>query len=361
MGSRPVYSADWEVIEDCRIRGYAITARQLERWRPLLPDRIAGHEPGLRGSRSANPPGYSDQVIAIAETLKSGIPLREVPLALFLRGFPVKLEVLRAAYLDILTRLRQEIDTFNAQIGSAACEPADQVDAVAAHMAARAHHNTVGRRWQARGREAIRQRQIQADSVQALLSGVLSAALTGPFAGAAATPEGIAEVLVVFGLNDGQDPQQLADHLATMSLDAIAQVVKTATLDQWLAARADYTELQRYVELRRRIEICSAPPELRLAGLDDFLSEGLVSRAAQVPALLIVGTGEWRENLRSELARWEAVDSLLSVIPKKYHHPFLQNQLPAEAVEELRPHAEAWVKQHPREAELLNMSSNNRT
>jgi hypothetical protein len=190
---------------------------------------------------------------------------------------------------------------------------------------------------------------------------VLSAALTGPFAGAAATPEGIAEVLMVFGLSDGQDPQRLADHLATMSLSAITQVVQTATLEQWLAARADLTELQRYVELRRRVEVRSAPPELRLTGLDDFLSEDLIFRAAQVPALLIVGADEWQENLRSELARWEAVDSLLSVIPEKYHHPFLQSQLPAEVVEELRPRAEAWVKQHPREAELLNMSPNNRT
>jgi hypothetical protein len=64
------------------------------------------------------------------------------------------------------------------------------------------------------------------------LSGVLSAALIGPFAGTPATPEGIAEVLEVFGMNDGQNPQQVAEHLATMNLDAIAQAVATATLDQ---------------------------------------------------------------------------------------------------------------------------------
>jgi hypothetical protein len=64
------------------------------------------------------------------------------------------------------------------------------------------------------------------------LSGVLGAALIGPFAGTPATPEGIAEVLEVFGMNDGQNPQQVAEHLATMNLDAIAQAVATATLDQ---------------------------------------------------------------------------------------------------------------------------------
>ena len=92
-----MYSADREVIEECQARGFEITARQLERWRPLLPDRIVEHEEGFRGLCSVNPPGYVDQVVAIAETLKSGIPLREVPLALFLRGFSVRLEVLRAA------------------------------------------------------------------------------------------------------------------------------------------------------------------------------------------------------------------------------------------------------------------------
>jgi hypothetical protein len=338
--------------------GYEITARQLERWRPLLPERVVEHAEGLRGSRSVNPPGYVDQVIAIDETLKSGIPLREVPLALFLRGFSVQLEVLRAAYLDILARLRREIDTVNAQVGSAASDPGDQIDAMAARMAARARRSTTGRRWEARARQAIRQRKIEADSVQTLLSGVLSAALTGPFAGTAATPGGIAEVLLVLGLNDGQDPQQLADHLAAMNLDAIAQAVETATLDQWIAARADLTEMQRYIDVRRQIEARSAPAELQLSGLNDFSSQDLISRAAQVPALLIIGTDEWRKNLRAELARWEALDSLLSVIPEKYHQPLLQNQLPAEAIQELRPQAEAWVKEHPRKAELLNIGVN---
>ena len=120
------------VIEECRARGLEITARQLEQWRSLLLERIVEHEEGLRGSRSANPPGYVDQVVAIAEALKSGIPLREVPLALFLQGFPVELEVLQAAYLDILARLRREVDTFNAKAGTVGSEPLDRVDAIAA-------------------------------------------------------------------------------------------------------------------------------------------------------------------------------------------------------------------------------------
>jgi hypothetical protein len=361
MGSRPVHGPDREVIEGCRDRGYEVTARQLERWRPLLPDRIVVHEEGLRGSRSVNPPGYIGQAIAIAETLQSGIPLREVPLALFLQGLPVKTEVLRAAYLDILARLRREMETFNARAGSGEREPADQIDAVAAHMAARARRSSTGRRWEARARQAIRQRQIQADSVQALLSGVLSAALTGPFTGTAATPEGIGEMLIVLGLNDGQDPRHLASHLAVMNLETITHAVETATLDQWIAARGDLVQMQRYVELRRRVEARSAPAELRLAGLDDFFSQDLISRAAQVPALLITGTSQWRENLRSELARWEAVDSLLSAVPDEYHRPLLLNELPDEAAQDLRPRAEAWARQHPREAATLNISVNGET
>jgi hypothetical protein len=357
VGSRPVYSADRGVIEECRARGLEVSARQLERWRTLLPDRIVEHE-GFRGSRSVNPPGYVDQVIAIAETLKSGIPLREVPLALFFSGFSVRLEVLRAAYLDILTRLQREVERFNARAGVSTSEPVDQIDAMAVDMAARVRRSTTGRRWEARARQAIQQRKVEADSVQALLSGVFSAALIGPFAGTPATAEGISEVLEVFGLNGGQDPQQLADHLATVTLAAIAQAVATATWEQWVAARADLMEMQRYVELRRKIEALSKPVELRLTGLDDFSSQDLISRVAQVPVLLIVATDEWRDRLRTELASLRALDSLLAVIPVKYHSPLLQNQLSAETVKELRPTAEAWVEQHPREAELLNMSVN---
>ena len=361
MGSRPVYKADREVIEECRTRGYEISARQLERWRSLLPDRVVEYEEGLRGSRSVNPPGYVDQVIAIAEALKSGLPMREVPLALFLREFPVELGVLRSAYLDILGRVRRVFDTFNAGTRPDATDSADQLDAVAAHMAARARRSGTGRRWEARARQAIRQRQIQAESARTLLSGVLSAALIGPFAGSQATSEGIAEVLEVFGLNDGQDPQQVASTLAAMNLDAITRVVQTATMDQWTAARTDLNEMRRYVELREQVEVHTMPAELRLAGLNDFSSHDVISQAAQIPGLLIIATDEWRESLPSQLAPLEALNSFLSVIPDEYHGPVLQNQLSEETLKELRPQAQAWAKQHPREAGLLNMSTDGET
>jgi hypothetical protein len=119
--------------------------------------------------------------------------------------------------------------------------------------------------------------------------------------------------------------------------------------------------MQRYAELRGKIEALGKPTELRLTGLDDFSSQDLISRAAQVPALLIIATDEWRERLRAELAPLRAMDNLLSVTPEKYHRPLLQNQLSAEALEELRPRAEAWVKEHPREAALLNMGPNDGT
>ena len=112
-----MYSPDREVIEGCQARGYEVTARQLERWRPLLPDRIVVHEEGLRGSRSANPPGYIDEVIAIVKTLQSGIRCARYRLPCFFRGFRSRLRC-GAAYLDILARLWREVDTFNARAGS---------------------------------------------------------------------------------------------------------------------------------------------------------------------------------------------------------------------------------------------------
>jgi hypothetical protein len=91
-GFAMIYSADREVIEACRARGAEVAARQLERWRPLLPHRQAEHVPGLRGSRTVRAPGYVEQVIVIAEAVGAGFPLRQVPLVLFARGFDVELD-----------------------------------------------------------------------------------------------------------------------------------------------------------------------------------------------------------------------------------------------------------------------------
>jgi len=134
MGSRRSYEADQQVIEACLERGMKVTPRQLERWRRFLPRREVEYVVGVRGSRTSNPPGYVDQVIAIAEAVAARIPLHRIPMILFARGMPVELDDLRGAYLDLLERVAHDVDTMCASVAAHEDDLADRPDAVAMHM-----------------------------------------------------------------------------------------------------------------------------------------------------------------------------------------------------------------------------------
>jgi hypothetical protein len=351
--SRQVYEADREIIEACRARGVEISPRQLERWRALLPAREVKRVEGVRGSRTVNPAGYVDQVIAISETLRAGIPLREVPLVLFVRRMPVRVEVLRAAYLDVFTRVAQELQRPATKQEGGAGDPEDRVDAMATYMARRARSNPMGRRWEARARQAVRRREVEAGNAQSLLSGALSAAFTGPMTGRQATREGIAEALTVFGLDDGQDPQNLAQFLATLNFNATIEAIRSASLEGWIAARDDLADMLKFGAVRQRVQSRLPLVEQPLPGLNDFLSEDPVSQAMQIPGLLIAVNDEWRQAIREQLAQWEAVDSLLSALPERFHQPLLQDRLSDELRQELAPLAQAWAQENPNKARLL--------
>ena len=171
--------------------------------------------------------------------------------------------------------------------------------------------------------------------------------------GRQATPEGIAEALAVFGLDDGQDPQHLAQFLASLNVNVIIEAIRSASLDEWIAARDDLDEMLRLAKVRQRVEDRLPVVERSLPGLGDFLSEDPVSQAMQIPGLLIVVNDEWRQSLHAQLAQFEAVDSLLSALPERFHQPVLQDRLSDELRKELAPLAQAWAHQNPNQARLL--------
>jgi hypothetical protein len=357
MESRPVYEADREVIEACQARGVEVTVRQLERWRPFLPAREIEHVKGRRGSRAANAPGYVEQVIVIAEAVRAGFPLRQVPLVLFARGLPVEVEVLRTAYLDLLTRVTREISKVTKGSGSGSDElGGDQADRLAIRMAARPGGGRTFQQWEKRARQLKRSGQVpDASSARSLLASALSAALTGPVTGVPASTEGIGEALAVFGLDDGQDPGQVAEHLAAITFTAIGEATLTATWEQWVTARADLSTIRRLAQTRRQVELRLLPIEHRLEGLADLPVDEPVSQAALIAGLLVVANKQWRENLYSELARWEALDRLVSALPERFHRYVGKQELPDEVVQELAPIVVKWVEQYPAEAKILNL------
>jgi len=341
------------VLEACRARDIEVSQRQLERWRPFLPTRKVEHAEGVRGSRTTNPAGYVEQVIEISDALRSGTPLRQIPLVLFARKLPIRLEVLRSAYLDVFSDIVREFEGFPTGSAAENPDPEDRVDAVAVHMARYSNRNPLGRQWEARARQVMRQRDTKAASAKAILGSALSAAFTGPMTGKLATSEGITEALDVLGMNDGQDPQHLAAHLASLNINAIIEAIQTASLDEWIDARDAFADMLKYTEVRRRVENRLPLAEQPLPGLGDFLSNDPVSQAMQIPGFLIVADDEWRNGIRFELARWEAVDSLISALPEKFRRPLLLNQIPDEIRQELAPIAAAWAQQHPEQARLL--------
>jgi hypothetical protein len=353
MESRRAYAADREVIDACRAQGFEVTARQLERWRPFLPERDVEHVKGIRGSRTTSVPGYVEAVIAIAEALRAGLPLRRVPLALFARGLPVRAEVLKTAYLDLLRYVTHEIRRIGADEDSGSYDPDDIADVLAIRITAHGRRDTTFPWAAKRAEEAARQAE-EAVSGRSLLAGAWSAALTGPVTGMPASDAGITEALTVFGLNDGQDPRHVADHLALFTFSAISEAIQSATLEQWNTAREDLAAMKQPAGERRQAEARLFPEAQQLVGLDALSTSDPVYHAAFIAGLLVVANDEWRQNLRSELARWEAMNKLLSMLPKKFDRFLLQEQPTDEVLRELRPILIEWAAQHPAEASLLN-------
>ena len=293
--------------------------------------------------------GYVQAVIAIAEAVQGGLPLRRVPLVLFAKGLPVRVEVLRAAYLDLLTNLMGEIGRIGADEDSGSHDPGDKADVLAIRMAARGARDTAFPWAGRRAREASHQAE-DGVSGRSLLASAWSAALTGPVMGVPASEDGITEALTVFGLNDGQDPRDVAEHLATLTFDAICGAVQSATLEQWTTARADLAVIVQLADVRRRVETRILPKAQQLVGLAAMSTNDPVSQAAFLAGLLVIANDEWRQNLRSESARWKAINQLLSALPERFDRFILQQEAPEDVLVELRPILTDWATRHPAKA-----------
>jgi hypothetical protein len=328
----------------------------MERWRPYLPDRDVEHVKGMRGTRTTNPPGYVEQVMTIAEAMQRGLPLRQAPVFLFVRGLPVKVEVLRTAYLELFTCITRTIDRITADSDSKSSDPEDKADVLASRMAAHRGQAKTFQRWDRRARQAVRSGQAGGTAnSHVLLASVLSALLTGPVAGTPATVEGMTEALTVLGYNDGQDPEHVAEHLATLNFTAIGEAIRSATLEEWETARADLVAMTRFVEARQRVEALTLPEEQQLAGLTDLTTDEPVSQAALIAGLLVATNDNWRQRIHTGLTQMEAMEGLLLALPERFHKYVQQQPPPKEVLQEIAPVLAAWAEQHPVEAEILKL------
>jgi hypothetical protein len=336
-----------------------ITVRKLERWRHCLPQRIVEHRPGMRGSHSSNPPGYVDQVIAIDTLLRSGVPLRDVPMRLFEQGFPIDLEVLRMAYADLYALVHEGL-TAALPHADADAEPGDRADALALVHASGMRRSTAGRRWANRVRGLVKHGGVaEGDDPDALFVSVVSVMFTWLLAGQPPSAQGTVDALTVAGLDDGQDPEATAARLARINLDAICAAIETATETQWLAARQDLDLLAHHVELRQRVDQRWQPGGLLLNGMKDVGLDDPAVRSYVMPIALVLRE-TWRQNLRAEHELYQAACQLLDDLPDKFH-TFLGADGEARLVEqpedirvELGQFLLAWSLKHLTHAAALN-------
>jgi hypothetical protein len=362
MTSRPTYGADVRVIAACANRGDAtITARKLERWRQAgcLPIRPVERGPGLRGTSTVNSEGYVDQVLAISDSLRSRVALRYVPIALFADGYPVDLEVVRAAYLNLIEALAKVLPIGGAKSHD---ELLDQVDNLARTMAGHLGGSMLAPMAK-RARQVAKQAGSGAKGEsRRLLEAALSAAFAGLWAGQEPSIEGTGEVLTLIGLKDGQDLSTSARHLGETSIMAIEAAVRAADQEQWHCAREMVDLTCRYMRARRGVEELTLAQDLRLPGLELEIPQGSFPRGCLIPQLLLIGDDE-RAFVRNLTAGTEAFERLAVDSPERFR-PYLQPQVGpslAEQSEEFRVQfarqVHEWVTANPRDAQLLGFET----
>lgn len=336
-----------------------VTVRKLERWRHLLPERIVEHQPGLRGSRTSNPPGYVDQVIAVDTLLKSGVLLRHLPIHLFDQGFDIDPKVLRQAYADLYTRVHEGLVKPLPDTVPTDADSADRADALARVHARGIRRTAPGRQWATRIKQLVRQNgPMKGDNPDALFVSTISVMLTWLLAGQPPSAQGTIDALTAVGLNDGQEPYATAAHLATINLRALNTAIETATEAQWIAAREDIHLLSRHVQLRQRVDQHLQPSNPLLNGLSHAGIDDPTVRASVIPIALVLGK-TWRQHFHAEHAQYRALSQLLDDLPERFQ-PFFRvdgeaelEQQPAAFRRELGAFLVEWSHQHPAFAATL--------
>ncbi|MFI6077657.1 hypothetical protein ACIA5C_39620 [Actinoplanes sp. NPDC051343] len=210
VGRRPLefFDANQELIHELQAMGVTgVTTRKLERWRQAhAAPAIEQISVGRGGTVTRWPPGAARQIAALVDLLNRNVPLRECPLALFYRGFPIDPAVVRAGF-------REMYRGFADVIGDDG-DPLDRSDAMARNLARRPSRASMSRQWEKRLR-----RDRETD-----LEDVLSAGFTGVIAGEEPTLPGVAALLRAAALDEpvpAELPPDLRRYLGPTAEDTI--------------------------------------------------------------------------------------------------------------------------------------------
>lgn len=224
-------AADREMARLARHEGAAsVTARKIWRWRRagLIPSPVRHGLGRGRGTRSEYPPESARQAAAVQQVLSEHRRLVDVRLILFVRGFPIELAVLRAAYVARLNGLAAYITSIGGDVTdrNAFAEKAGiAIRRDAKLRPLKRGFRTNLRRHEMRSREAL---------TAALVDWVLISFLQHETAIQNPTPE----FLVAAGSIGEGDHQVPRDQLFRMTgLRSVANLVRSATIEQFELAR----------------------------------------------------------------------------------------------------------------------------
>jgi hypothetical protein len=234
--------ADIDLAAAISLAGPVVTPWQVERWRQagLIEPAIRTYHGRGRGSTAVYPEGTVERGIEIAILIKPRRTLQDVALILFARGRPVRLAVLKAAYLEWLARIEK-------WLGSAET-PAEKLD-LAERKGLQLRRGALATRRGRQMRRRLRGRDESADSI--LLSALTNMLLV--LQGAETTDDGIMELLEAGGLG-------------AVTHDRAAGVGPIAT-----SISADALALTRQFNLRTLREIVESAAEADLVMTRDVM------------------------------------------------------------------------------------------
>ena len=307
----------------------------------------------MRGTSSANPEGYVDQIMAVSAAVRARVALRFVPISLFADGYPVDLEVIRAAYVELIADMSKVFPRVEAE---PADELLDQLDNFARTLVGHLGGSMLAPMAK-RARQVAKQSGSGGrDEPRRLLEAALSAALGGLWAGEVPSAEGTGELLALIGIRDGQDLAISAQHLGQTNLSAIDAAVRVVTVEQWQSAREMVALIYRYQQARRHILALS--PDLHMPGLEMEMPSDPLSRGCLIPLQLLISDDE-RAFARQRADNMEAFERLAIHTPAQFRLYLQPEAVDAYASEseEFRTaferHIREWIAANPADAKLL--------
>jgi len=218
-----VTQADRGLLGALADRGHQATPSQLKRWRAaglLAPPLQRGAGRGKGRPSESYPPEAVEQAASIIELLGHSVPLKQMAVAMLVRGAPVTEKAVRESFLDILAEPPSNADDD---------ELADRADQLSTDLQRRARRNPLLHHWSVRARG-------HGESGRLVLSDMLSALTQLIVTGTFPSPEAETATSHILGLEPDQTVE-LFRVMNNLSPEVLRATASDVTLTELSSAR----------------------------------------------------------------------------------------------------------------------------